>query len=410
MSLPRANIAFPTRYRLGWGRRSELIAEVRTAGIGRALVVSDPGVAALPWFSELIASVANGGVPTAVFTGVSSNPTEVEVLAGVAAFADHRADGVVAIGGGSAMDAAKAIALLAGHSAGRAAADGGPAGYRTQKAAVAAFAAGDIAAFAVGGSRARAIRGDAVPPIIAVPTTAGTGSELSPGAVVTDPGAGVKRTLVHSALLPRCVIADPETTAALPPHLTAATGMDALTHALEALCATGYHPMCDGIAVETVRLIAEYLPRAVASGDAEARTHMLMAAGMAAVAFQKGLGLVHAMAHPLGAVTGVHHGLANAVLLPHVLDVNREAIADPCARVAAVLGLAGPDPAAAVRAWVSALTARIGIPPVLPVPATDALVERLTQLALGETMYLATNPRPIAASDIAGVYRRALGC
>jgi len=367
----RANISFPTRYRFGWGRRAELAAEASSAGITRAIVVTDPGVRALPWF----AAVA-GGAP--VFDALSSNPTTAEVSAGADAFRAHGADGVIAIGGGSAMDAAKIIALLATH-------EGTPAEYA---------------------SRARSIDAARVPPIVAIPTTAGTGSELSNGAVVTDPIAGVKRTILHAALLPRVVVADPETTVALPAHLTAATGMDALTHAFEALCSPVYHPMADAIALEALRLIATNLPHAVRRpDDREARSHMLMASSMAAVAFQKGLGLTHAMAHPLGAVTGLHHGLANALLLPHVIAINAPVIFDPCARLCDVLHLRASDPVATVREWVVELVDTIGLPSRAAVTADIA---RLVSLALREKLFLATNPRIATADEIAAAYRAIL--
>jgi alcohol dehydrogenase class IV len=375
----RANVSFPTRYRFGWGRRAELGAEAKAAGIARPLVVTDPGVAALPWFDAVVAPLVGARVVAAL----SSNPTEAEIGAGAEAYRAHGADGVIAIGGGSAMDAGKLIALAASHE-------------------------GALADYAVGGPRARAIT--RLPPVVAVPTTAGTGSELSTGAVVTDPAAGVKRTILHAALLPRAVIADPETTVGLPAALTAATGMDALTHALEALCVPSYHPMCDAIALEALRLIAAHLPRAVrAPDDAEARAQLLMASSIAAVAFQKGLGLCHAMAHPLGAITGLHHGLANALLLPHVLAINAPAIVEPCARLCDVLHLRAADPVATAHDWLIDLIDAIGLPARAPVPGDEALITRLVPLALAERTYLATNPRPVGAGEVAAIYRAALG-
>jgi alcohol dehydrogenase class IV len=372
----RANIAFPTRYRFGWGRRAELAGEAKAAGVARALIVTDAGVAAQPWFAPL----AEAGA--AVFAAVSANPTEADVIAGVAAYRDHGCDGVIAIGGGSPMDAAKLIALLVGHD-------------------------GSVAEFAVGGARVRQIRVAQIAPLLCVPTTSGTGSELSAGAVITDPAARVKRTVLHAGLMPRAVVADPEVTVGMPAHVTAATGLDALTHAIEALCAPGYHPMCDAIALETIRLLFEHLPRAVeAPDDAEARSHVMMAASMAAVAFQKGLGLVHAMAHPFGATLGVHHGLANAVLLPHVLDANRAAIAAPCARLCAAIDAPisdGADPVDLAVASVSVLEGRIGLPATLPEAPVD--VDELAGLALAETLYLATNPRPVTRDEVATIYR-----
>ncbi len=401
VDLPRASISFPTRYRLGWGRRVELAAELAAAGVTRALVVTDPVVAALPWFAPTLE--AAGAVVAGVVRELSTNPTEDEVLAALARYRALGADGVCAIGGGAAMDAGKAVALCAAVTA--------PVAGGAPEAA----APGLIARLAFGGPRARTL--PAAAPVVAVPTTAGTGSELSTGAVITDPATGTKRTLLHSSLLPRAVIADPETTVGLPPAITAATGLDALTHAVEALCAPGYHPMCDAIAVETVALIDAWLPRAVAApDDAWARTHLLHAAGMAAVAFQKGLGLCHAMAHPLGARTGLHHGLANAVLLPHVLELNRAAIAGPCARLVARLGLpragavvAAGDPVDLVLAWLRALTAAVGLPPVAPVAVAPDDVPALVAGCRGETLYLATSPRAVTDAELARAYRAALG-
>jgi alcohol dehydrogenase class IV len=394
MTAPRANISFPTRYRLGWGRRSELPGELKVAGLARALVVTDPGVEATTWFAPTVAAAS--GAIVGVVSAISTNPTEDEVLAGLARFRELGADGVVAIGGGAAMDAGKAIALYAHVGAG---------------------APGDLAALSFGGSRARAVTGAA--PIIALPTTAGTGSELSTGAVIKDGATGGKRTLLHPALMPQAVIADAETTVGLPASVTAATGLDALTHAIEALCAPGYHPMCEAIGLEAAAMVMDRLPQAVrVPDDAGARTDLLHAAGMAGVAMQKGLGLTHAMAHPLGAELGVHHGLANAVLLPIVLEVNGDAAAPACARLAPRLGLAGDDPVLAVADAVRALCRECGLPASVPLaevvedadaPATiAALADRLAALALAESLFLATNPRRVAGDEIAAAYRRAL--
>jgi alcohol dehydrogenase class IV len=394
MTAPRANISFPTRYRLGWGRRSELGGELKVAGLAHALVVTDAGVEATAWFAPTLA--AAGPAIAGVVSAFSTNPTEDEVLAGLATYRELGCDGVVAIGGGAAIDAAKAIALFAHLGVG---------------------APGELAALAFGGTRTRTVTGAA--PIIAVPTTAGTGSEVSTGAVIKDGASGTKRTLLHPALMPQAVIADAETTVGLPAHVTAATGLDALTHAIEALCAPGYHPMCDAIALEAAAMVTSRLPQAVrVPDDAAARTDLLHASSMAGVAMQKGLGLTHAMAHPLGAELGVHHGLANAVLLPIVLEVNGDAAAPACARLAARLGLTGDDPVLAVADALRALCASVGLPSTLPLaevveeadaPATiDALADRLAALAMTETLFLATNPRKLAADEIVAAYRRAL--
>jgi alcohol dehydrogenase class IV len=400
--LPRANISFPTRYRFGWGRRSELAAELKAAGITKALVVTDRVVAALPWFAPMIE--AAGAAIVGVFADISTNPTEAEALAGLARYRELGANGVCAIGGGAAMDAGKTIALLASVATGAFVGADAAAGD-----SAASLEPGTIAALAFGGARARSLPNAA--PIVAVPTTSGTGSELSTGAVVTDEHAGVKRTLLHPSLMPRGVLADPETTVGLPAAATAATGMDALTHAIEALCAPGYHPMCDAIALETVGLVHHWLPRAVRDpDDAHARSHLLHAAGMAAVAFQKGLGLCHAMAHPLGARTGLHHGLANAVLLPWVLQTNGDAITIACARLVSRLGFTSVTaPVQTMIDWVRTFTVEIGLPPTAPVSLTAADIPPLVAGARAEALYLATNPKKVTDDEIAAAYRGALG-
>jgi len=345
----KVNFTFPTRYRFGWGRRAELADEVKRAGITRALIVTDRGVAAQPWFAALAAGAR-------VFDAIAANPTEEDVLAGVAAY--DGCDGLVAIGGGAPMDVAKVIGIVVGHGA------------------------APLATYAFGAK----LRPDVMPPIVCVPTTSGSGSELSNGAVITDPAAQVKRTFLHPALMPRAVVADPELTVGLPAAITAATGMDALTHAVEALCAPGYQPMCDALAAEAIRLIDAHLETATKDPtNVEARSQMMMASSLAAIAFTKGLGLAHAMAHPLGAITGVHHGLANAVLLPHVLAFNRPTHALPDVR---------------------ALARRCGLPETLP--RGDVDLTELARLALAERLYLDTNPRPVTAAEVEAIYARVL--
>jgi alcohol dehydrogenase class IV len=383
---PKANFSFPTRYRLGCGRRSELAREAKVAGIGRALLVTDAGVAALPWFEDMCAAARDGGLDFSVFDGVKSNPVEANVVDGLAAYRAGDCDGVVLVGGGSAMDTGKAIALLAGN-------DGSVFDYE--------FGAG---------AKFRAIDAGAIAPMIAIPTTAGSGSELSTGAVITDVEAGVKRTLLHARFLPASVIADPETTYGLPAHLTAATGMDAFTHCFEAYCAPGYHPMADGIALEGMRLLGEHLPVACADPEnAAARTHVMTAASMGAVAFQKGLGLVHAMVHPLGALTDIHHGLGNAIVLPYVMAHNREAIAE---RMKLLAGhLAAGDGYNGVLAYVLALREAIGIPHALKGSAgieDIGLADELAKGCMGERIYLATNPATIDEKAARGIYVAAI--
>lgn len=381
----QANFRLHVNYRLGCGRRHELPRTVASAGITRPLVVTDQGIAALPWFIKLAEKLA-ANMEVEFFSHVEPNPGLDNVLTGVERFRAHQPDGLVLIGGGSVMDAGKAIALAATH----------PAPLFEYE-----FARG---------TAHREIKAALIPPMVAVPTTSGSGSEMSAGAVVTDHDEGVKRTLLHPALTPVAVLADPEVTFGLPRALTAGTGMDALTHALEALCSPAYNPIADGVAMEAIRLIGDALPVACREpSNANARTDMMTAASMAAIAFNKGLGLVHAMAHPLGALTGTHHGLANAVLLPYVLQFNRPAIAAPMERLARHLGLDDPGHDAVV-AWLRQLRADVGIPDRLAdvEEAGDAgLIAELAPRAAEEKAYLATNPRPADEDDIRSVYQRA---
>jgi alcohol dehydrogenase class IV len=377
-------LAFPTRYLIGAGRRAELAREATALGIRSALLVTDAGVAALPWFEPLCAAAREAGLTLHLYAEVRSNPVAANVRSGVEAYRAGGADGVIMVGGGSVMDTGKAIALMTGHD-------------------------GDALDYEFRGGKTRPITAGDVAPMLALPTTAGSGSELSAGAVVTDTEAGVKRTLLHPALLPDCVIADPETTVALPPRLTAATGMDALTHALEAYCVPGYNPMCDAIALDALRLLRVYLPVAYQRPDhLEARTQVMMAASMAAVAFSKGLGLCHAMAHPLGAVTDLHHGLANGILLPYVLEHNRVQIAAGMPRVARALALYGHG-FDAVHEWLLELRAELGIPHTLAEAgvARDGLASELAPRAMGERLYLATTPAPVTEAEVQALYERA---
>ncbi|MGB1012892.1 MAG: iron-containing alcohol dehydrogenase, partial [Nannocystaceae bacterium] len=297
---------------------------------------------------------------------------------------DHR--GCLMIGGGSALDVGKCIALMVGNP-------GSVLDYED-----------------VGDNWTKADRSK-IAPMIAMPTTAGTGSEVGRASVITDISDHSKKIIFHPGMLPQLVLADPEMTFGLPSHLTAATGIDAFVHAFEAFCAPGYHPMADGIAVEAMRLCKQYLPRCVADGnDAEARTHMLMAASMGATAFQKGLGLVHAMAHPLGATTDIHHGLANAILLPYAMEHNRTVIEDKMIHLARSLELRAHN-FESVLSWVLDLRASLAIPHTLEEAQAGGWMrnqlatEQLAQIAEQATQdaSLATNPKPCSAEEIVGV-------
>ena len=315
MQRTRANWNYPTAIRFGAGRINELADACRSIGISRPLLVTDAGLAALPITQRALRLLADAGLEPALFADVRPNPVEANLQAGQIAFIQGHHDGVVAFGGGSGLDTGKLIAFMA-----------------RQKRPVWDFE--DIDDW---WTRADS---QAIAPIVAVPTTAGTGSEVGRAGVLTDAATQTKKVIFHPKMMPGVVICDPELTTGLPPHITAGTGMDALAHCLEAYCAPGYHPMAEGIAVEGMRLVFQNLRRVITNGhDIEARGHLMSAAAMGATAFQKGLGAIHALSHPVGALYDTHHGMTNAVFMPYVLHFNRSAIEDRIARLAAWLGI-----------------------------------------------------------------------
>jgi alcohol dehydrogenase class IV len=317
MSAPTANWSYPTAIRFGPGRLKELADACRDAGITRPLLVTDAGLAKLPITERALGLLKEAGLPVALFADVQSNPVESNVEAGIAVYRSGGHDGVVAFGGGSGLDTGKVIAFMAGQTR----------------------ALWDFEDIGDWWTRADP---DKIAPVVAVPTTAGTGSEVGRAGVVTQEATHTKKVIFHPKMMPRVVICDPELTIGMPPSITAGTGMDALAHCLEAYCAPSYHPIADGIAVEGMRLIFANLPKAVADGsDVEARAHMMSAAAMGAAAFQKGLGAIHALSHPVGALYNTHHGTTNGVFMPYVLVFNRPAIEAKIERLAGYLGIAG---------------------------------------------------------------------
>lgn len=317
MNAPTANWSYPTSIRFGPGRISELADVCRTAGIDRPLLVTDAGLAALPITKKALDLLEVGGLPAAMFSNVQSNPVDSNVEAGIAAFRAGNHDGVVAFGGGSGLDTGKVIAFMAGQTR----------------------PLWDFEDVGDWWTRADA---EKIAPIVAVPTTAGTGSEVGRAGVITQEATHTKKVIFHPKMMPKIVICDPELTVGMPPAITMGTGMDALAHCLEAYCAPSYHPMAEGIAVEGMRLVFENLPKAVANGnDLEARAHMMSAAAMGATAFQKGLGAIHALSHPVGALYNTHHGTTNGVFMPYVLVFNRPAIENKIDRLAGFLGMVG---------------------------------------------------------------------
>ena len=313
----KSNWNFPTQMLFGPGRIKSLARACQSAGITKPLLVTDPGLAALPIVTDAIAANNDAGVPTGLFADIKGNPISKNVEDGIAAFRDGGHDGIIAFGGGSALDAGKCIAFMAGQTK-------------------------PMWDFEDRGDNWKAADPEGIAPVIAVPTTAGTGSEVGRAGVITDESDHTKKVIFHPKMMPVTVISDPELTVGLPAHITAATGMDAFAHCLEAYCAPGYHPMAEGIAVEGMRLVKDWLPEATRNGtNVEARAHMLAAASMGATAFQKGLGAIHALAHPIGATYDTHHGLTNAVFMPYVLAFNRPAIEERIVRLAAWMQL--PD-------------------------------------------------------------------
>ncbi|TCU04997.1 iron-containing alcohol dehydrogenase [Rhizobium sullae] len=312
-----ANWSYPTAVKLGRGRIKELAEACKSLGMKKPLLITDRGLASMAITKNALDILEDAGLGRAIFADVDPNPNEKNLDAGVKAFKDGGHDGVVAFGGGSGLDLGKCVAFMAGQT--RPVWDFEDVGDWWTRASV-----GGIA------------------PIVAVPTTAGTGSEVGRASVITNSATHVKKIIFHPKFLPGVVISDPELTVGMPKIITAGTGMDAFAHCLEAYSSPFYHPMSAGIALEGMRLVKEFLPRAYKEGtDLEARANMMAAAAMGAVAFQKGLGAIHALSHPIGAVYNTHHGMTNAVVMPAVLRFNRAAIEQKIARAAAYLGISG---------------------------------------------------------------------
>lgn len=373
MSLVRWS--FPTTIVFGPGASAQLAEQVTRLGGTRVLVVADPGVVKAGIVAKLTATLEAGGVPTRVFDAVSPNPVEQNVVDGVAAYRAHQADLLVAVGGGSPLDAGKLIALMTTHS--RPLVD-----YDD----------------ATGGD---ALIGPNVPPIITVPTTAGTGSEVGRSGVLTLAANGRKTVIFSPYLLAKVALLDPELTVSMPTHITAATGFDALTHCLEAYLAKGCHPMADGIALGGLELCRDHLLRATQHGaDLAARGGMMQAAMMGAVAFQKGLGACHSLAHPLSSEKELHHGLANALCLPAVVDFNTPAVPE---RVERVRQLLCPS-ARSLSEGLRSLRAELGLASGLAAHGvTAADIPTLAAKALQDGCH-ASNPRACTEADLAALY------
>jgi alcohol dehydrogenase class IV len=373
-----ANWNYPTAIRFGAGRIAELPEACRVAGIARPLLVTDPGLAGMAMVQDAVAATG-----AALFADLKPNPVERNVSDGVAAYRAHRADGVIAFGGGSALDCGKAIAFMSGQTR-------------------------PIWDYEDIGDWWTRADPQGIAPVVAVPTTAGTGSEVGRAAVITNEATRVKKIIFHPKMMPVVVIADPALTVGLPARLTAATGMDALAHNLEAYCSPFHHPLAEGIALEGMRLVKEYLPRATKNGaDLEARAQMLAAASMGATAFQKGLGAIHSLSHPVGAAYDAHHGLCNAVFMPYVLAFNRSAIEAKMARLARYLNLAAASTQGVID-WVLALRQELGVPhtaDALGVKRAD--LDRLSAMA-AEDPSCGGNPVPVDAASLKRLFEASL--
>ena len=360
------NWNYPTAMRVGAGRISEIADVCKQHNVSAPLLVTDPGVAALPMLGKIVDVCKSAGLNIAVFSDVKPNPTGENVNNGIAAFKAGNHDGVIALGGGSGLDAGKAVAVVANQQC----------------------SMWDLEDIGDNWTRADASK---IPPIIAIPTTAGTGSEVGRGSVIVKEDEHRKVIIFHPDMCPDAVILDPELTTGLPAKLTAATGMDALSHNLEAFCSPLFHPMAEGIAVEGIRLIKEYLPTAVSDGsNIEARTQMLVASSMGATAFQRGLGAMHALAHPLGAIYDAHHGTLNAILMPYVLVANRSVIEEPVARLSRYLGLEeGFEP---FLQWIMDLRNQVNIPHTLrDIGIDDTRATEIGEMAVADPS-AGTNP------------------
>ncbi|MBL4659158.1 MAG: iron-containing alcohol dehydrogenase [Alcanivoracaceae bacterium] len=370
---------YPTNVRQGLGKIANLPSYCSELGMRSPLIVTDPVLLELPMIRQAQRSCDEYGLNCGVFSAVNSNPTDKNVYEGVAVYKKNKHDGVIAFGGGSAIDAAKAIALMVGQS-------------------------GNLWDYEDVASNWRDVSVDTMAPVIAVPTTSGTGSEVGRASVITDPSIHLKRIIFHPKMMPAIVILDAELTLGLPPHLTAATGMDALSHALEAYCANYYHPMAEGIAIEAIRLIKNYLPRATANGsDLEARVQLMVASSMGATAFQRGLGAMHALAHSLGATYNAHHGLLNAILMPYVLKANRTAIEQKIERLARYLELkqATFDN---FLSWVLELREELSIPHTLKEIEIDATQAELISNMATKDAAAGGNPIQFSQAEYSQIF------
>jgi len=372
---------FPTVIRFGANAVKELPTYLAQNQLSRPLLVTDPVIAGLPFFAEIVKELKSGGISVEQFSDIHKNPVKSDVYRGTEVYDGTHRDSIVGIGGGAALDVARAIVLRVDH--------------REDLFKYDDLVGGDIYVT------------NSVPHFITIPTTAGTGSEVGRSAIIADDATHQKKILFSPKLLARIVFADPMLTMGLPPTVTAATGMDALTHNMEAFLAKNYHPMCDGIALEGIRLIAGSIEKAVLNPDLPARAEMLLASMMGAVAFQKGLGVVHSLAHPLSSLLDTHHGLANAINLPYGMQFNLPGFEDKFARIANALQLCDTTGESVIR-YLFELNSRIGIPARLhDIHVREEHLDTLADLAFADFAH-PNNPKPVSRNDFRKLYAAAL--
>ena len=375
--------SFPTEVRFGAGRLRELAEACKTHGIQRPLIAIDPALEKMQMAQDARACLKDAGVPSAMFSSIHGNPVLEDLDAGIEAYRSGKHDGVIAMGGGSALDVGKLIAFM--HAQTRPVWDFEDREDWWQRA-----------------------NADVIAPVIAIPTTAGTGSEVGRAGVLTDASDNTKKIIFHPKMMPCCVIADAELTLGLPANITAATGMDALSHNLEAYCSRVFHPLAEGIALEGIRLVHDWLERAVTNGeDIEARAYMMSASLMGAVAFQKGLGAMHAMSHPCSGLFGTHHGLTNGVVMPYVLVWNRSVIDKRITALSDYLGIEGGFEG--FLEWLLRLRENISIPHNLAALGVKEESAKIMSRMAQTDPANATNPVPIDSEGFARLYERALG-
>ena len=378
------NWNYPTTMWVGENRIADLGSACKQLSIKSPLLVTDSGLAKTQMVLNILEKLKNEGFKVSIFSKVVGNPTGTNVKEGVEIYNKYSCDGVIAFGGGSGLDVGKAVAFMSGQTL-------------------------SIWDFEDVGDNWTKANHDKISPIIAVPTTAGTGSETGRASVILNEQTGVKNIIFHPKFLPSIVILDPTLTIGLPPKITAATGMDALAHNLEAFCAPGFHPMADGIALEGMRMINQWLLKAVKDGsNIEARMNMLTAASMGSTAFQKGLGAIHSLSHPVNAVNNIHHGLSNAIFMPYVLTFNKDVIEEKIIKICKYLELQNQSFDAFIQ-WVLELRQKLDMPHKSSdvIKKEDFDIERLSKMALDDPS-TSSNPKKMTVNDMKTLYEHSM--